>query len=184
MVVAIGSRHGLPKCFDLIPQRISFTVAREYGLRAMYQQLQRAFKLNGSPGSFIHATNGVLQGCTMSEQYGSVDELEGAVVVTVHSLPLVPPTLQNTVGQYRRCLTSTASVRGVAKQDNGPGRRMQKTFGAGMDKFTYWEHARPRTCGHGRAEEHQEEHQEEHSGQHSQVKTMKMQRWIPLLSAL
>ena len=69
-----GAGTDYVKCFDLIPQRISFRMAREFGLdpkpqaalEAMYQQLHRAFKINGAPGSFFHATNGVLQGCAMS----------------------------------------------------------------------------------------------------------------------
>ena len=63
-----GARTDCIKCFDLIPQNVPFTVAREFGLdprleralEAMYRQLQRAFKLNGALGSFFHATNGVL----------------------------------------------------------------------------------------------------------------------------
>ena len=69
-----GAGTDYMKCFDLIPQQISFRMAREFGLdpkpqaalEAMYQQLHRAFKINGALGSFFHATNGVLQGCAMS----------------------------------------------------------------------------------------------------------------------
>ena len=67
----------------------------------------------------------------------AVDESEGAIVVTIHSLLSNSPTLQMHVGRYRRRVPSTALARRVAPKDNGPGRRVQKTFGAGMDHFTY-----------------------------------------------
>ena len=95
-------------------------MAREFGLdpkpqaalEAMYQQLHRAFKINGALGSFFHATNGVLQGCAMSVLMinmlttvwmCAVDELEGAVSVTVRSLPPIPPKLEEPKElRYRR----------------------------------------------------------------------------------
>ena len=106
-----GAGTDYVKCFDLIPQQISFRMAREFGLdpkpqaalEAIYQQLHRAFKINGALGSFFHATNGVLQGCAMSVLMinmlttvwtRAVDELEGAISVTVHSLPPIPPKLE------------------------------------------------------------------------------------------
>ena len=123
-----GAGTDYVKCFDLIPQQISFRMAREFGLdpkpqlalEAMCQQLHRAFKINGALGSFFHATSGVLQGCAMSVLMinmlttvwmRAVDELEGAIAVTVRSLPPIPPKLEEPKElRYRRRPASSQST--------------------------------------------------------------------------
>ena len=161
-----GAGTDYVKCFDLIPQQISFRMAREFGpdpkpqaaLEAMYQQLHRAFKINGALGSFFHATNGVLQGCAMSVLMISmlttvwmraVDELEGAISVTVHSLPPIPPKLEEPKElRYRRKPSQSTAVTRF-RPPSAPSRCVMKTFGSGIDQFEYWEHSNPCTCGHG-----------------------------------
>ena len=161
-----GAGTDYVKCFDLIPQQISFRMAREFGLdpkpqaalEAMYQQLHRAFKINGALGSFFHATNGVLQGCAMSVLMinmlttlwmRAVDELEGAISVTVHSLPPIPPKLEEPKElRYRRKPSQSTAVSRF-RPPPAPSRCVMKTFGSGIDQFEYWEHSNPGTCGHG-----------------------------------
>ena len=161
-----GAGTDYVKCFDLIPQQISFRMAREFGLdpkpqsalEAMYQQLHRAFKINGALGSFFHATNGVLQGCAMSVLMinmlttvwmPAVDEFEGAIVVTVRSLPPIPPKLEQPKElRYRRRPASSQST-AVSRYRPAPSKCVMKTFGSGIDQFEYWEHSDPCTCGHG-----------------------------------
>ena len=141
-------------------------MAREFGLdpkpqaalEAMYQQLHRAFKINGALGSFFHATNGVLQGCAMSVLMinmlttvwmRAVDELEGAITVTVHSLPPIPPKLEEPKElRYRRKPSPSTAVSRL-RPPQAPSRCVMKTFGSGIDQFEYWEHSNPCTCGHG-----------------------------------
>ena len=56
------------KCFDLIPQAVALAPGLELGmdpgtcraLRAMYQQLRRAFKIAVVFGPWWQATNGIL----------------------------------------------------------------------------------------------------------------------------
>ena len=163
-----GAGTDYVKCFDLIPQQISFRMAREFGLDlkpqaaldAMYQQLHRAFKINGAMGSFFHATNGVLQGCAMSVLMinmlttvwmRAVDELEGAIAVTVRSPPPIPPKLEEPKElRYRRKPASSQSTTVSRYQPPPvPSKCVMKTFGSGIDQFEYWEHSDPCTCGHG-----------------------------------
>ena len=161
-----GARTDYVKCFDLIPQQISFRMAREFGLdpkpeaalEAMYQQLHRAFKINGALGSFFHATNGVLQGCAMSvlminmlstAWMRAVDELEGAISVTVHSLLPIPPKMEEPKElRYKRKPSQSTAVSRF-RPPSAPSRCVMKTFGSGIDQFEYWEHSNPCTCGHG-----------------------------------
>ena len=126
---------------------------------------QRASKLNGALGSFFHATNGVLQGCAMSvlminmlttTSTFAVDDLEGAIVTSVQSLPRVPPPTW-TLPQAPDIINL---MRRALQKDKGPAGCTQKTFGCGMDQFTYWEHASPCTCGYGPPEEHNDTLQE------------------------
>ena len=56
-------------------------------------------------------------------------------------------------------MTATASVGRVIPKDNGLGRCLHNTFGAGKGPFTYWEHARPVHVGmdqRGRTKRHNE----------------------------
>ena len=61
------------KCFDKVPVAISLRLAEEVGmskevlrgLRGMYAQLERRFKVAGGVGSPWQSTNGILQGCPL-----------------------------------------------------------------------------------------------------------------------
>ena len=126
----------------------------------MHQQLHRAFKINGALGSFFHATNGVLQGCAMSVLMinmlttvwmRAVDELEGAISVTVRSLAPIPPKLEEPKElRYRRKPAPSQPTTGSRyRSPPAPSKCVMKTFGSGIDQFGYWEHSNPCTCGHG-----------------------------------
>ena len=68
-----GVEGDYTKCFDLVPHLSSFRV-RVLGLQegvaraleGIFGALRRAFKVNGGPGQFFKATNGILQGCAPS----------------------------------------------------------------------------------------------------------------------
>ena len=79
----------------------------------------------------------------------AVDELEGAVSVTVHSLPPIPPKLEEPKElRYRRKPSQSTAVSRF-RPPPAPSRCVMKTFGSGIDQFEYWEHSNPCTCGHG-----------------------------------
>ena len=79
----------------------------------------------------------------------AVDELEGAISVTVHSLPPIPPKLEEPKElRYRRKPSQSTAVSRF-RPPPAPSRCVMKTFGSGIDHFEYWEHSNPCTCGHG-----------------------------------
>ena len=79
----------------------------------------------------------------------AVDELEGAISVTVHSLPPIPPKLEEPKElRYRRKPSQSTAVSRF-RPPPAPSRCVMKTFGSGIDQFEYWEHSNPCTCGHG-----------------------------------
>ena len=70
----VGIALDYAKCFDRIPQELTFKLAEELGmhpkllrpLRAAYKQLDRRFKLPLGVGAPFTVTNGILQGCPIS----------------------------------------------------------------------------------------------------------------------
>ena len=115
------------KCFDRVPQGIVLAVASRLGLDlsvcralgAMYETLQRAFKLNGCMGSFFHATNGILQGCPLSVALINmlttvwkrvIDEVQLGVTIQLPETSLLP-SLQHTDAQ---CSTYKIGAMGYA----------------------------------------------------------------------
>ena len=69
-----GIAIDLAKAFDNVPQEIMFEVLRAFGadsgllqgMRAMYEQINRRFKIGRYVGAEFRATNGILQGCPLS----------------------------------------------------------------------------------------------------------------------
>ena len=69
-----GQAADLSKAFDNIPVRITFAILERLGmeqklmngLRAMYNQMKRRFKLGQYVGEAFVSTNGILHGCPIS----------------------------------------------------------------------------------------------------------------------
>jgi len=69
-----GVAFDLAKAFDNVPQEIMFRLLAKFGadvriingLRGMYQQVKRRFRIGAYVGEAFTATNGILQGCPLS----------------------------------------------------------------------------------------------------------------------